>query len=61
MSIENLTIEEVEYIHDIMLKKYGGIPGREKGKLEGVLAKPESGLLSSILHWRKRQLFIIAF
>ncbi|NSL52724.1 type II toxin-antitoxin system death-on-curing family toxin [Calidifontibacillus erzurumensis] len=43
MNIEYLTVEDVEQLHDLTLEKYGGLPGREIGKLEGVLALPMSG------------------
>lgn len=38
-----LETEDVEELHDLALKDYGGSPGREPGKLEGKLAIPYSG------------------
>ncbi|NRD80859.1 type II toxin-antitoxin system death-on-curing family toxin [Bacillus sp. BRMEA1] len=43
MAIEYLTVEDVVELHDMALRDYGGLPGREKGKLEAKLALPMSG------------------
>lgn len=32
-----LTLENVEYLHILALQEYRGFPGRETGKLEGIL------------------------
>lgn len=41
--IEYLDIKDVEALHDDVLKTYGGIEGRDPGKLEAKLALPYSG------------------
>lgn len=33
MEFEYLEVEDVELLHDLALKEYGGLPGREPGKL----------------------------
>lgn len=38
-----LETEDVIELHDLALKQYGGLPGREPGKLEAKLALPCSG------------------
>ncbi|PEJ53314.1 type II toxin-antitoxin system death-on-curing family toxin [Bacillus sp. AFS002410] len=38
-----LDVAEVEELHDYALRDYGGIPGRDIGRLESVLALPSSG------------------
>jgi len=43
MKIEYLEVDDVELLHDLALQDYGGLPGREKGKLEANLAIPKSG------------------
>ncbi|MCY9308890.1 type II toxin-antitoxin system death-on-curing family toxin [Bacillus inaquosorum] len=43
MEFEYLTLEDVIQLHDSALEEYGGLPGREVGKLEAVLALPMSG------------------
>lgn len=40
---EYLTVEDVEGLHEDALDSYGGLPGREPGKLEAKLALPMSG------------------
>ncbi|PLR86442.1 type II toxin-antitoxin system death-on-curing family toxin [Bacillus sp. V33-4] len=43
MHIEYLNVEDVEELHDLALAEYGGLPGREKNKLEGILGIPYAG------------------
>jgi death on curing protein len=43
MEIEYLQVEDVEYLHDLAIEEYGGVSGREPGKLEAKLAIPMSG------------------
>ncbi|MCQ6282669.1 type II toxin-antitoxin system death-on-curing family toxin [Bacillus sp. EB600] len=43
IEVEYLEVEDVELLHDLALKEYGGLAGREPGKLEGNLALPMSG------------------
>ncbi|MEC0276848.1 type II toxin-antitoxin system death-on-curing family toxin [Peribacillus frigoritolerans] len=43
MEISYLSVEDVEYLHQLALDLYGGIPGRDIGKLEAKLALPYSG------------------
>lgn len=40
MEFEYLLVEDVEELHDLALRDYGGIPGRSPGKLEAKLALP---------------------
>ncbi|MFD0051452.1 type II toxin-antitoxin system death-on-curing family toxin [Actinomycetes bacterium NPDC127524] len=43
MGFEYLLVEDVEQMHDLALEDYGGLPGREKNKLEGILSMPMGG------------------
>jgi len=43
MKIEYLTIETVEYLHQLVLDKDGGLPGIHRSKLEAKLALPMAG------------------
>ncbi|ALX50035.1 hypothetical protein AOX59_16480 [Lentibacillus amyloliquefaciens] len=43
MKVEYLELEDVIELHDQALKDFGGIQGREPGKLEAKLALPMSG------------------
>lgn len=43
MDVEYLELEDVIELHDQALKDFGGIQGREPGKLEAKLALPMSG------------------
>ena len=43
MEFDYLQVEDVEALHDMALRDFGGVPGREKGKLEAKLALPMSG------------------
>lgn len=43
MKVEYLEVEDVIELHDQALKDFGGIQGREPGKLEAKLALPMSG------------------
>lgn len=43
MEIDYLTVEDVENLHQLALNLYGGIHGRDIGKLEAKLALPYSG------------------
>jgi death on curing protein len=38
-----LDVTAVDELHDYVLRDYGGIPGRDVGRLESVLALPSSG------------------
>jgi len=43
MEFEYLSVEDVEYFHKLALDEYGGLPGRNLGKLEGKLSMPYAG------------------
>jgi len=43
MEVEYLEVEDVIDLHDLALERYGGIQGREKNKLEGLLSIPMAG------------------
>lgn len=43
MEFEYLLVEDVEQMHDSALEDFGGLPGRDKNKLEGILAMPMAG------------------
>ncbi|WP_338779785.1 type II toxin-antitoxin system death-on-curing family toxin [Metabacillus sp. FJAT-52054] len=43
MGFSYLTVEEVVELHDMLVDLYGGLQGREHGKLESKLALPMSG------------------
>lgn len=43
------TLEEALYLHDLLIKRFGGAPGvLDKGLLESALARPRSGYYRSI-------------
>ena len=43
------TLDEVLYLHNILIEKFGGRPGvRDKGLLESALARPRTGYYSSL-------------
>lgn len=43
------TLEEALYLHDILLKRFGGASGvLDKGSLESALARPRSGYYRSL-------------
>ncbi|MEK1828944.1 type II toxin-antitoxin system death-on-curing family toxin [Priestia megaterium] len=43
MNIEYLTVEHLEYLHDMVIERDGGINGRPPHKLEGILGMPMTG------------------
>lgn len=43
------TFEEALYLHDLLIKKFGGQPGiRDKGLLESALYRPQSGYYETL-------------
>ena len=43
MDFDYLRVEDVELLHDLAVQDYGGVLGRDPGKLEGCLGMPMSG------------------
>lgn len=43
MNVSYLTVQDVEQLHEYAVETWGGLPGREPGKLEGALGLPMSG------------------